>query len=697
MTMMKRFLPAAAMLVLVSCSHDKQDSKEAIRQIEVSTGLLDGSNGENWPAYGGTYGEQHFSPLDEVNAQTVGNLGLAWSYDLPPGNPMSGPIAVDGVLYTATGYSIVRAFDVQKGTELWSFDPEAPQAAGFKLRQGWGIRGLAYWNGKIIVGTQDGRLIGIDAHSGKQIWSVLTVGKDDYRFISGAPRVFGGKVIIGHGGADAGDTRGYVTTYDADTGKQLWRFHTVPGDPSKGFENKAMKVAAGTWAGQWWKYGGGGTVWNTFTYDPETNTIFLGTGNGAPWNYKLRSEGKGDNLFLCSVVALDADTGEYKWHYQFNPGESWDYNASMDMQLADLSIDGKIRKVLMELPKNGFFYIIDRANGELLSAEQVARVNWAKSIDLKTGRPVENPAVRFRDDKPFPLYPGPNGAHTWLPSAFSPQSKLIYLPISDIGFTYDPRGFGAGWKRPSGNLLGTGFNMGFGVDGETSGPSSAIIAWDPQARKEVWRRPSPGGWTGGILATGGGLVFQGDLGGEFRAMDARSGEILWSFDAHVPVLAPPISYRAGGRQYITVIAGIGTSAGISQYQSPVAVDYRSQPRRVLTFVLDGKASIPDYKAPLVVAQEDNDYRPDPVLAEKGLYLYVSHCVQCHGAYVKSAGTAPDLRGSPVPLNEEAFRSVVKDGILVSAGMPDFEELTEEQIASIRQFLRSAQDDLRHGR
>lgn len=288
--MLKRTLLGSLALLAASCGGgiDKEESG----RISAEIGLTDGSNGDNWAAFGGTYGEQHFSPLDEINRETVGRLGLAWSYDLPPGNPMSGPIAVNGVLYTATGYSVVRAFDAVSGKLLWTYDPKAPQAAGVKLRQGWGIRGLAYWNGKVIVGTQDGRLIAVDAGKGTEVWSVLTVGKDDYRFISGAPRVFDGKVIIGHGGADAGDTRGYVTTYDAETGKELWRFHTVPGDPAKGFENDAMKMAAKTWSGEWWRYGGGGTVWNTFTYDPGTNTIFLGTGNGAPWNYNVRSEGK---------------------------------------------------------------------------------------------------------------------------------------------------------------------------------------------------------------------------------------------------------------------------------------------------------------------------------------------------------------------------------------------------------------------
>ena len=302
--------------------------------------LKDEADGRNWAAYGRTFSEGHYSPLSEINRETVSRLNLAWTLDLDVTNNLSTPLAVDGVIYMASGYSFVHAVDVKTGKLLWRYDPEVAKAAGAKLRTGWGIRGLSFWKGRLFVGTHDGRLISIDAKTGKPVWSVQTIDTNDGSFVSGPPRVFNDKVIIGFGGGDFGAVRGYVTAYDTATGKQLWRWFTVPGDPAKGFENKAMEMAAKTWTGEWWKYGGGGTVWNAMTYDPEFNRVYLGTGNGGPWNWKIRSPQGGDNLFLCSVVALNADTGEYVWHYQTTPGDSWDYNSAMDMTLATLNIGG---------------------------------------------------------------------------------------------------------------------------------------------------------------------------------------------------------------------------------------------------------------------------------------------------------------------------------------------------------------------
>jgi len=661
--------------------------------------LTDWNTGDDWPAYGRTYGEQHYSPLDQIAAHNVGDVGLEWFYDLPAGNPMSGPVSVKGVLYTSTGYSVVRAFDVVTGKLLWTFDPEAPEASGRKLREGWGSRGLAWWNDKIYIGTQDGRLIAINAKTGKQIWSRQTVPEDSYRFISGAPRVFDGKVIIGHGGADSSDVRGYVTTYDAETGDQLWRFYTVPGNPADGFEDETQAMAAKTWHGEWWKYGGGGTVWNTFTYDAETQSVFLGVGNGAPWNHKVRSEGKGDNLFLSSVVALDANTGRYKWHYQFNPGETWDYNASMDMQLADIVIDGRPRKVLMELPKNGFFYILDRVTGDLIAADQVAKeATWASAIDLKTGRPIENPEARLPEDGPFRLFPGPNGAHTWLPSAYSPKSGLMYLPVANMGVSISSENIGKGWQRRPGNVPDPAFNMSFDVktrDGKAA--SSELVAWDPVKRKAAWRIETPGGWNGGVMATAGQLVFQGDAVGKFKAYDAATGKVLWQFDAQAPVLAPPISYRYKGKQYVTVLAGIGTSAGVTSRWLPKLYNYRTQPRRVLTFALGGTVQLPAFEPSAIEPIEDPEYTADEQRANSGAIVYAVRCLACHGAEAIAGGTGPDLRTSGTITSHEVFDQVVRQGVLIPAGMPKWEEMTDAELTDLRQYLRSRAQDMREGK
>lgn len=657
--------------------------------------LHDGGGGDDWPGFGRTYGEQHYSPLQEINRDTVGRLGLAWSLDLPEGNPVAAPIAVGGVLYVATGYTKVRAIDPVAGKELWSYDARvaAQPAAGVKMRNGWGIRGLAWWGGRLFVGTQDGRLIALDAATGKVAWSAMTVGVDDVRFISGAPRVFDGKVIIGHGGADVGAARGYVTAYDTATGKQLWRFYTVPGNPADGFEDDTQKMIARTWTGEWWRFGGGGTVWNAMTYDPETDTIFLGTGNGGSWNQKIRSPGGGDNLFLCSIVALDAKTGKYKWHYQVNPGETWDYNAAMDMELADLMIDGKPRKVLMQAPKNGFFYVIDRITGKLISAEPFAKVTWASRIDIATGRPVETPGARYPDGSTFDLWPSPEGAHNWLPMAYSPQSRLVYIPTLEIGATYSDKGIDLkSWRWVPGGNNENGVNLGLDLDRIGQ---SALVAWDPVKQKAVWRVPTAGVWSGGAMATAGGLVFQGQVDGRFVAYDAREGKPAWSFVATSVVLAPPITYRAGDHQYVTVLSGNGSSGAMFGAPSARAGwEARSQPRRILTFMLGGKATLPAAPPPFVpVAVDDSDYRADPVLAQAGNTVYHHQCHICHGVGAVAAGIGPDLRTSPLPQSAEAFDTVVRHGALMERGMPRFDQLSDAQTSALRQYVRSRAHDL----
>ncbi|MGE0667747.1 MAG: PQQ-dependent dehydrogenase, methanol/ethanol family [Sphingomonadales bacterium] len=650
------------------------------------------SDPDNWTSFGRTAGEQHFSPLDEIDTDTVSRLGLAWSMDLPVGNSVTAPVAADGVLYFATFYSVVHAVDAATGKLLWTHDPKAAEAAGHKLRSGWGIRGIAYWEGKIYTGTHDGRLLALDAATGKQVWSAMTIDTADARFISGPPRVFNGKVIIGHGGADAGSTRGYVTTYDARTGRQLWRFWTVPGNPADGFENAAMEMAAKTWAGEWWKHGGGGTVWNTMTYDPEFNRVYLGVGNGAPWNRRIRSAGQGDNLFLASIVALDADTGAYAWHYQINPGENWDYNASMDMELATLEIGGKKRKVLMHAPKNGFFYVIDRETGKLISAEPIVPVNWASRIDLETGRPVEIPAARFEDGK-FELRPGPVGAHSWLPMSFNPETGLVYIPAIDMSAVYDDEGIDPEtWTRLPGLAVDGGVHINLAPAGG-AGATSSLLAWDPVAQKQVWRVPTPGFWNGGTMATAGGLVFQGEAEGSFKAYDAATGTLLWTFAAQAPVIAPPISYRAGGRQYVTVLTGNGMSGGgFGPQLEHLAIDYRTQTRRVLTFALDGRETLPAAVPFKLVAADDPDFVPDPDKAARGAAVY-GRCIVCHGIDAIAAGLAPDLRGSPVPASAEAFRDIVKGGALVAMGMPAFEEMPDEDLEAMRHYLRTRAREL----
>lgn len=657
---------------------------------------LDSSGGKDWPGPGRSYGEQHFSPLSDINGGTVAQLGLAWSLDLPVGNSVTQPIAVDGVLYFTTGFSVLHAVDAPSGRTLWTYDPDVLDVAGDRLRSAWGSRGIAWWDGSIYTATFDGRLIAVDAASGKLKWSVQTTNPDDGYYITGAPRAFDGKVIIGNAGADTANVRGYVTAYDARTGKNVWRFYTVPGNPGDGFESPAMEMAAKTWHGEWWKHGGGGTVWNAITYDPETRTVLLGTGNGAPWNRKIRSKGKGDNLFLSSIVALDADSGAYKWHYQTNPGDSWDYNAAMDIQLADLTIDGKFRKVLITAPKNGFFYVIDRLNGQLISAEPFTKVTWATSIDLRTGRPMEVPNARY-ENGPFLLAPSPVGAHSWLPMAFSPKTGFAYIPVIEMEATLtDGYLKVAEWKRPDFKAVDGG--VGFLVERPSDESASSLVAWDPVANKPVWRIPTPTNVNGGVLATAGNLVFQGTIDGRFNAYDALKGTLLWSYDAKAPIMGPPIAYSVNGRQQVSVITGAGTSLVLQGERfEKYGIDYREQARRVLTFAVGGKAALPAVARYKFTPVSDPDYRPDPATEVRGFAVYSQTCIMCHGRDAYAAGNAPDLRASPIILLKDSFDEVVARGSLKQQGMPSFTDLSDLQIDDIRQYLRKRANEAVHGR
>ena len=670
---------------------------EAATNTVEEARLLDNHNETEWPAYGRTYGEQHFSPLSQVNLGTVNTLGLSWSIDLDRKNPATLPVEVNGVLYFATGYSVVQAVDAVTGNRLWRYDSKVVGVAGAKLAHGWGSRGIAYWNGKIYTATLDGRLIAIDAKTGQPLWSVMTVEPNDGRFITGAPRVLNGRVIIGHGGADWADVRAYVTTYDAETGKQLWRFFLTPGSPAQNAGDATQEMAARTWSGEWWKYGGGGTAWNAFSYDPETDTVFIGTGNGAPWNWKIRSQGKGDNLFVCSIVALNASTGAYKWHYQVNPGETWDYTAVMDMHLAELPIKGQLTKVLIQAPKNGFLYVINATTGALISATRIAKVTWASGIDSKSGRPIENPGARYPNGSDFELWPGPQGAHSWMPSAFSPKEKLVVIPTLESGQFYNDRGVDLkGWKRRDNATDEYGVNVGGRPVTDPLQGTGWLMAVDPIKGEIKWKVQNPEMFDGGVLATAGGLVFQGDGAGYLNAYELASGKKVWSFDARAAIVSAPITYSVGGRQYITVIVGASTGMGTYAYVRKEPVDYYTQARRVLTFTLGGNQTLPPRTPFKLAAIADSDYQVDAALAARGAAFFDGHCMDCHGILAIAGGIAPDLRASAIPQNAAAFESVVRGGALLSGEMPRFDRISDDDLRAVRQYLRSRAADLRAG-
>ncbi len=671
--MSKKILAAIALL---ACSG---------AQAEIDGRALGATaDGRDWAAWGRTFDEQRYSPLDEINRDTVNRLGLAFSFEFDEiWNVSSQPLAVDGVIYLAVGYSVVHAIDAASGELLWKYDPKIDRK---KMRLAWGSRGLAFWKGRVYVGVQDGRLIALDAKTGVPAWSVLTTEPGDNRYITGAPRVFNDSVIIGHGGADFGHVRAYVTAYDTDTGAQRWRWHVVPGNPADGFENAAMEMAAKTWAGEWWKFGGGGTVWNAMTYDPEFNRVYIGTGNGSPWNHKLRSPGGGDNLFLCSVVALDADTGEYVWHYQTTPGESWDFNSTMDMVLADLEIDGAERKVLMHAPKNGFFYVLDRQSGELISAEKLGKVTWAERVDLATGRPVEVPGARYENGEAL-IWPGPNGVHNWHPMAFSPDTGLVYIPTREMAGWYNDEGRDPKrWQMTVEDPMGL---RGYFDDVPKNAGHSALVAWNPRVQSRAWQVRTPGLANGGVIVTRGGLVFQGRADGRFVALDAQTGAELWETHMGVGTQSPPMSFSVDGRQHVAVLAGWG---GSQMLMGSMSAQHgwvgRKYPRRLLVYALDEQAVLPVSPPPSWPQPiDDPDFVVDPKLAEQGKKLYGRTCVICHGTGVVAGGYAPDLRASALPLSEQAFAAVVRDGALVSRGMPEYAEFSAQELAALRHYIR----------
>lgn len=659
--------------------------------------LADEARTAEWLAYGRTHNERRFMPSDQVNTANVGKLKVDWFLDLPGDvGLVSTPLVVDGTLYFTGTMNVIRAVDARSGKLLWTYDPQVAKEIAGKRRTGWKHnRGISFYEGKLFGATWDGRLFALDAGTGEQLWIVRTFGLDEALYITGAPKAFNGKVLIGNGGTESGPTRGWVTAYDADTGKEAWKFYVVPGNPADGFENAAMAKAAKTWNGEWWKHGGGGNAWHGFTYDAELNTVYIGTGNGSPWNRKIRSPGGGDNLFLCSIVALNADTGEYLWHYQTTPGETWDYNSNMDIVLADLKIGADPEppiKAILHAPKNGFFYVIDRTTGKLVSAEPFVKTTWATHIDMATGRPVEVPGARYETG---PAYVTPNayGAHSWHAMSYNPETGLVYIPALHHATNYSDANYDI-----------EGFQMepfvgGWGVDPLAAEPPqdypASLIAWDPVKQKPAWEIAQASGPNGGTLTTGGNLVFQGRADGILAAYNATTGEELWRFDAGLGISAPPISYALDGRQYIAVLVGWGGgAAGLgSLFTSEKASgrhlgwDYGKHMRRLVTFSLQGSATMPAQPPPhFPVPIEAPGFAIDQDLARKGELEYGA-CMPCHGLNALAAGMAPDLRASTVALDAVSFSAVVRDGSLEARGMPAHPHLGDDQLLAIRHYIR----------
>ncbi|MEH6550053.1 MAG: PQQ-dependent dehydrogenase, methanol/ethanol family [Pseudomonadales bacterium] len=657
----------------------------AAANVDAERALKADSDVDNWLLHGRTYNEQRHSPLAQIDQDNVAELGLAWSFETLTNRALEAtPIVVDGVMYISGVWNMVYALDARTGSELWRYDPQVPRAVAKKMCCDAINRGVAVWQGKVFIGTLDGRLLALDAASGELIWQTQTVDTEQSYTITGAPRVVKGKVLIGNGGAEYG-VRGYISAYDADSGEMIWRFYTVPGNPAEGFENDTMAMAAESWNGEWWKLGGGGTVWDHMAYDPELDLLYIGVGNGSPWNRRLRSPGGGDNLFLSSIVAVRPDTGEYVWHYQVVPSESWDYTATQHMILADIVWQGKTRKVLMQAPKSGFFMIIDRITGELLSAEPFVEVNWASHYDMATGRPVENPGQDYAEGTAY-VKPSGGGAHNWQPMAYSPDTGLVYIPIMDATFVYtEPKNFVVkpGWRNqgvvreePVGNEL-----MHRTLSDKIS--SGHLLAWDPIAQRQAWIVDLPTVWNGGVLSTAGQLVFQGNGDAHFVAYAADSGKALWQAQTQSPVLAAPISYRVDGEQYVTVMVGNGGAYGLMAGMKPPPGPKAS---RVLTYKLGSSKTLPPVPKPEPIPDPPSMAGISDSVIEQGRNLYANYCAYCHGVNVISGGTVPDLRHLPAS-QYDFFQQIVIDGIFESVGMPSFsDDLNQQQVEKIRAYV-----------
>ena len=707
---------AIVLAVLIYFFYNSKESQGGVIEDEISSpitssssvGLIDDKRiieaegePENWIAHGRTYEEQRFSPLTKINKESVSDLGLAWYKDMGTNRALEAtPIVVDGIMFFTSTWSRVYAVEAKTGETLWSFDPEVPGEWARKACCDIVNRGVAVYQGKVFFASLDGRLFSLNAETGEKIWEVDTITDRTRAYtITGAPRVAKGKVYIGNGGAEYG-VRGYVTAYDTETGEQVWRFFTVPGDPSLGFEDPAMEMAAKTWKGtNWWEFGGGGTVWNSIVYDPDFNNIYLGVGNGSPWTREIRSPGGGDNLFLASIVAVDADTGKYKWHYQTTPEDNWDYTAVQDMALADMEVDGEKKKVLLQAPKNGFFYVIDRSNGKVLRAYPFAAVTWATHVDLETGRPVENPEVDYSENGSFVL-PGPLGAHNWQAMSVDLDAGLVYIPAQENAFFYaiDENYKKTGiYKRNPGR-----WNMGIEMSSLAQNvlsnlesmpePGGFLKAFDPLTGETKWSVPIPHYWNGGVLGTAGGLVFQGDALGIFSAYDKETGERLWEFNTYTSMLAPPISFEIDGEQYVSILTGSGGGdlfggEPLPPIEIQASLTYNNF-GRLLVFKLGGQKElpIPDVRDKTIPEQVLADASNDQI--RNGESNYNQYCAVCHGFVVKSAGGLPDLRKMTTGTHD-LFNKIVLEGILGSNGMAGFADvLSEDDVDNIHHYVRA---------
>ena len=643
--------------------------------------------GDRWEVIGNGDNQQYYSPLAQITDKTVGKLGIAWYSDIPSQDGLVGnPLVADGVVYQSGALSRVYANDVRTGKLLWRFDPQvdlkdASLAAFWSARYN---RGVALWKDMVIVGTGDCRLVAIDRVSGRKVWDVASCDKKELLGITAAPRVGGGKVFIGNNCIDSGVGRGYVDAFDVETGKHRWRFYTVPGaPPAQGYQDATMEMAAKTWGtGEWWKKAVGcGSAWDAITYDPKTNLVYFGVDGPTPWNPKDRAADAGDELFTNSIVAVNADTGKYAWHYKTTPHDAWNFDATMHIMVADLPIKGKTRHVVMTAPKNGFFYVLDAVSGKFLSANNFTPVNWASHIDQKTGRPV---TIRDADwwekpTKPTVALPGPLGGHNWQAMAFNPATRLVYIPV-----LVAPTLITINDKAAVG---GASFDCYYGLGDDPKWKAyGELVAWDPVTQSARWRAHHLLPINGGAMSTAGNLVFQGTADGQFEAYRADDGTKVWSMNLGESVMGAPTTVLVDGEQIILLPVGNSASVVLGNYMAKLSskADTRG-PSRLLAFKLGGTATLPA-TVPVPLAMPPRPKQPVE-LAKKGAVLFEQDfCVDCHGYGAESGGgSIPDLRRASASTHD-TFEAIVIGGQRVAKGMPQFPNISLEDAKAIHAYL-----------
>ncbi len=712
MAKLRALIAAASLALLASCSNGSEAPA-------VDTSVY--GAGDDWDNPGGDWAESHFSRLTDISKENVGELGLAWEYDLGSARVQEAtPVVIDGVMYTSGNLGRVYALNAATGEELWTFTPEVDMQYNRYACCDQANRGVAVADGKVIVGSLDGWLYALDAKTGAVAWKADTLPDRTRGYtVTGAPEVAGNLVIIGNGGAEY-DTRGFVTAYDIRSGKQAWRFYTIPHDPKEGpQETEELEAALTTWSKDTrWEIGGGGTAWDAITYDPEFDQVIIGTGNGGPYPQAIRSPGGGDNLYLNSLVALDRKTGAMKWYFQETPTDSWDLTATQPMLLADLAIDGAKRKVIVHAPKNGFLFVVDRETGKPLAANAVVRTSWASGWNLQTGKPVLTPEASDYSKAPKIVFPSSAGARNWYPAAYDPGRNLYFASWIDMGnLMFIPPGQENPPHRRQ--AMNADAALIFTSDLQAALPSlppplqeavKALPQWqwvkdkpfasqmraiDPVTGKVKWAADFDG-WQdrGGVLATQSGLVIHGTISGKLVVRDADTGKVLKTIDTGSSILAAPMTYRVDGVQYVAVQTGWG-GGGWGFVPAYAAAYAKGNANRLLVFKLGGgDVPIPPDLPPLEPAPAPPAQAPGvtPEMIAMGGALFTENCSGCHSNQPRAP--LPDLRRI-APGTHDVFDQIVLEGLLKPNGMPQFDDLlTADQVKAIHAFLIDQQGNLR---